>query len=300
MGYDGPNYTQTPNLFLDEHLPEMGCAETKVVLAVIRQTFGWHKQKDQLSISQLMELTGLSNRAVIDGTRAAMERGVIDREQNGDSYQYWLVVDGEDTSQAGVNNAHRGCEDTSQAGVNNAHRGCEDTSQAGVNNAHTQKKQKETNSKETKSSAPAREGSGSDSLHSTEDVFEALVDVWRSVSSAPPLSRKREDALWGWAEDRSVTDPDLFRNVLQEQAADTAGRDVGMSMGILLKEYKKRRDNGKLRPDRQDDPDWTIDEQGRKCYMGVPIEEIGPQNLAEDLPKKDGAQTGEPEVSARA
>jgi len=151
-------------------------------------------------------------------------------------------------------------------------------------------------------SAPTREGSGLDSLHTTEGVFEALVDVWRSVSGAPPLSRKREDALWGWAEDRTVANPDLFRDVLEEQAADTAGRGVGMSMGILLKEYKKRRDAGKLRPDRQDDPDWTIDEQGRKCYMGVPIEETGPQNLAEDLPEpdgtpKDGARSPEPEVS---
>lgn len=137
MGYDAPRYTQTPNLFLDEHLPEMGPAETKVVLAIIRQTFGWHKDKDRLSISQLMEMTGLSNRAVIDGTKEALERGIISRRESGNSYEYWLVIENEESSQG------------TDGGVNNAHRGCEDTSQEGVNDTHTQKKTKETSQKES-------------------------------------------------------------------------------------------------------------------------------------------------------
>jgi len=210
MPYDGPNYTQTPNLFLDEHLPEMGCAETKVVLAVIRQTFGWHKDKDRLSISQLMEMTGLSNRGVIDGTRAAMERGVIDREQDGDSYRYWLVVDGEDTSQGGVSNSHRGCEDTSQQGVNEA---------------HTQKKRKKPSKKE--------------SAHTREDD-PAGVRVWVDVTGERPNIQTRQmlrDELT--AEDGPLWDEGVFRDVLKE-AWLNVGKDADrIRIGYLLTSYEQ-------------------------------------------------------------
>ena len=204
MGYEGPNYTQTPNLFLDEHLPEMGCAETKVVLAVIRKTFGWHKDKDRLSISQLMEMTGLSNRAVIDGTRAAMERGVIDREQDGDSYRYWLVIDDEDTSQGGVNKAHRGCEDTSQKGVNEA---------------HTQKKEKETKGKK----APAREEE-TDGF----DPIEVLIDLWDVSPSIYQKERIRAH----------VTDEALWRRVLHDLKMQS--KDSKKAIGWAFSNYQEQ------------------------------------------------------------
>jgi len=226
MGYDGPNYTQTPNLFLDEHLPDMGHAETKVVLAIIRQTFGWHKRKDRLSISRLMELTGLSNRAVIDGTQAALERGVIGREKEGDSYCYWLVVEGG--------------EDTSQGGVSEVHRGCEDTSQQGVSEVHTQKKTKETHPKE---SAPARE----------DDP--AGVQAWVDVTGERPTAQTRQmlrDELN--ADDAPTWDAAVFRDVLKE-AWLNVGRDAHrIRVGYLLSSYeqalarKRARDGGRQTP----------------------------------------------------
>ena len=190
MGYDGPNYTQTPNAFLDEHLPDMGHAECKVVLAVIRQTFGWHKRKDRLSISQLMDLTGLSNRGVIDGIQSAMGRGVLDRTECGDSYEYWLVVDGENTSQGGVSEAHRGGEDTSQGGVSNP---------------HTQKKGKETNQKRER--APARGDA-------VGDLFDELIDV---VRDERVLTRTWEDQLKRIAKQVSDTyEPETVAEALRK------------------------------------------------------------------------------------
>jgi phage replication O-like protein O len=121
MAYQAPIHTQVPNLLLDEHLPDMGYAECKVVLAIVRKTFGWHKKRDRLSISQLMDLTGLSNRSVINGIRAGMERGVIDRAAEGDSFTYWLVVDSEVSSQGGVKQVHKGSEVSSQEGVKQVH-----------------------------------------------------------------------------------------------------------------------------------------------------------------------------------
>ena len=157
MGYDGPNYTQTPNLLLDEHLPDMGYAELKVVLVIVRQTMGWHKETDQLSISQLEEKTGLSNRSVIDGTRKALERGVIHRVRKGSSYSYRMVVKGREEG------SRVGGEVTSQ-GVKQVHRGSEVSSQVGGEvTSHTKETVKETTTKE-KGSAPARENPDKPSL----------------------------------------------------------------------------------------------------------------------------------------
>ena len=63
-GYTKPNYTQLPNTLLDIHMPHMKEAELRVVLAIARSTFGWHKTQDKLSISQLMEKTGLTRQGV--------------------------------------------------------------------------------------------------------------------------------------------------------------------------------------------------------------------------------------------
>lgn len=156
MSYDQPNYTQTPNTLFDEHLPEMGCSEMKVVLAVVRKTFGWHRKKQRLTTDDLMEITGLSNRGVIDGVEAAIERGVLSREKHDGSYRYWLNVEGRE-----------GCEQSSQSGeegVSNPHNGCEQSSQGPVSDPHNASyngERKRKKGKERKSSTPSEDGDSS-------------------------------------------------------------------------------------------------------------------------------------------
>lgn len=91
MPFDAPNYTQFPNALI-MLMPEMGEAELKVTLAIARKTFGWHKDEDKLSLSQLMELTGLSRQGVLNGILAGTERGTIARREDGDSFKYRLLV----------------------------------------------------------------------------------------------------------------------------------------------------------------------------------------------------------------
>jgi phage replication O-like protein O len=110
MGYEVPNHTQTPNELFDEHMKEMSGAELKVILAICRKTFGWHKDRDQISTSQMMELTGLSNRAVIDAIKKLMGRGLIARRQLGEAktspYEYAMILSAyEKSSQAGMENS---------------------------------------------------------------------------------------------------------------------------------------------------------------------------------------------------
>lgn len=73
-----PNYTQIPNVVLDS-MSEMSDSEFRVVLAVARQTFGWHRERDKISVSQLQKLTGLSRQGVVNGIKAGERRGLIER-----------------------------------------------------------------------------------------------------------------------------------------------------------------------------------------------------------------------------
>ena len=97
-GYQAPLHTQIPNLLLDEHIKDMKEAELKVTLAIARKTFGWHKREDTLSLSQLMELTGLSRQGVLNGIEAGLERGTICRREMGQSYLYSIPVNEVDQS----------------------------------------------------------------------------------------------------------------------------------------------------------------------------------------------------------
>ncbi len=73
-----PNYTQIPNVVLDL-MADMSDAELRVVIAIARQTFGWHKKRDKISLSQLAKLTGMSRQGVINGLEAGTKRGLIER-----------------------------------------------------------------------------------------------------------------------------------------------------------------------------------------------------------------------------
>jgi hypothetical protein len=122
-GVPTPNYTQIPNMIFDL-MPLMNDTELRVVLFIARQTFGWHKKRDKLSISQIMAGTGLSNGGVIAGVEAGIERGLIRRtaisKTNPRKGFYYSLL------------------------VKSVHKACESSSQGLVNPVHIQKKGKET------------------------------------------------------------------------------------------------------------------------------------------------------------
>ncbi len=80
MGFLPPNYTQTPNDLFDRLLPLLKESELKVLLAIMRKTFGWHKIRDAISITQLMKMTGLARETVIDASKSLQLNGLIKRE----------------------------------------------------------------------------------------------------------------------------------------------------------------------------------------------------------------------------
>lgn len=75
-----PTYTQTPNDLFDHWLPFLGEVELKVLLTIIRKTFGWHKISDNISISQLEKATGSSPQNIGNATKSLISKGLISKE----------------------------------------------------------------------------------------------------------------------------------------------------------------------------------------------------------------------------
>jgi len=87
-------------------MKDMSGSELKVIMVICRKTFGWHKERDKISITQMMELTGLSNRAAIDAIKKLMARGLIARRQLGEfktsPYEYAMILSASEESSLGL------------------------------------------------------------------------------------------------------------------------------------------------------------------------------------------------------
>jgi len=77
---DQPGYTRIPNHILDA-MCDLGNAELRVLLAIVRKTHGWQKECDVISFSQFQALTGLTRRNAFKAVEALEERGMIVREK---------------------------------------------------------------------------------------------------------------------------------------------------------------------------------------------------------------------------
>jgi hypothetical protein len=90
-GFHHPNHTQVPNDLFDVHLREMGLAELKVVLVVLRETLGWQRNRASLTLDELAELSGLDRGSVLDGAGRAERRGVLRRSPEARKGTTWEV-----------------------------------------------------------------------------------------------------------------------------------------------------------------------------------------------------------------
>src|SRR4051812_28685588 len=68
LGFCSPNTTPTPDDLFDRFLPELNGGELKVLLYIIRRTFGFKKDTDSISLSQLSD--GIKTR-----TGKSLDRG---------------------------------------------------------------------------------------------------------------------------------------------------------------------------------------------------------------------------------
>jgi len=96
MRIPAPNFTQTPNDLFDEWLPKLGEVELKVLLVIMRKTFGWHRKKDKISISTFQNLTGSNRTNICTALNSLIEKGLVCKEIVGvlgtEEVYYELVV----------------------------------------------------------------------------------------------------------------------------------------------------------------------------------------------------------------
>jgi hypothetical protein len=66
QGFTRPHYTQVPDELFDELLPHLGHAELKVLLYIIRRTFGFKKEADAISFNQFLHGITTKDGRVLD------------------------------------------------------------------------------------------------------------------------------------------------------------------------------------------------------------------------------------------
>lgn len=100
-----PNSSQIPNVILDFVLPRISEAEARCLLYICRRTFGFHKEEDNISLSQFENGiktsqnrrldfgTGLSRPAVNTALQNLISVGVIFVEQRSRGNRYKLNLD---------------------------------------------------------------------------------------------------------------------------------------------------------------------------------------------------------------
>jgi phage replication O-like protein O len=62
-----PNTCQVPNVLLDSVMQQINGSALKVLLAIIRLTYGFNVPARRISLSRLRQLTGLGQQGVVNG-----------------------------------------------------------------------------------------------------------------------------------------------------------------------------------------------------------------------------------------
>lgn len=105
-----PNTTPTPNVIFDNVMADLPGDKFKVVLAVIRKTYGWHKFTDKISNSQIEKLTGLSKRTVQRYTAELAAAGILGKNLSSDGLnEFYFIAPEPETDGGGVTPDMGGC-----------------------------------------------------------------------------------------------------------------------------------------------------------------------------------------------
>src|SRR5689334_5415588 len=87
QGFRSPNTTPIPDEVFDELMADLSGAELKVLLYICRRTFGFKKEKDNISLHQLVEGITTKKGSRLDGGtglgKASVARAVKSLEAKG-------------------------------------------------------------------------------------------------------------------------------------------------------------------------------------------------------------------------
>jgi phage replication O-like protein O len=85
------NYTQVPNVLLD-NIKEFSYPEFLILMFICRKTFGWQKEEDRISLTQLQNGTGLSRQGVLTAIDSLLYANMIFKKKSSKGNIYSLVV----------------------------------------------------------------------------------------------------------------------------------------------------------------------------------------------------------------
>lgn len=111
--------------------------EYKILLAVIRKTYGYNKKSDDIARSQIIEMTGLESSAVRRSVRKLTEENVLLKQQG--KYANNLGINKNYGEWSGSQNDSGGVKTT--GGQNNPRRGSQNDQKGGVKTPHTKDNQ---------------------------------------------------------------------------------------------------------------------------------------------------------------
>lgn len=72
-----PNSASIPNILFDYWMSQLTPGEFKVLMAIARKTYGWHKTRDSISLRQIEDLTGLARKSISQMIEALVARDLI-------------------------------------------------------------------------------------------------------------------------------------------------------------------------------------------------------------------------------
>jgi len=94
--FSKPNFTQVPNDFFDKVMPSLKPSELRVLIIIMRQTFGWgNKAWDRISISQLIEKTQMARQSVISASQSLVKKKLVLKHKcgsNGDEESWYSLI----------------------------------------------------------------------------------------------------------------------------------------------------------------------------------------------------------------
>jgi len=85
-GFIGPNYTQIPNEVFDDWLPQLQETELKVLLAILRKTFGFMQTHEGASLTELEKFTGCTQKCILKSIELLIEKELIEKEVGSEIY----------------------------------------------------------------------------------------------------------------------------------------------------------------------------------------------------------------------
>lgn len=99
-------FTSVDNEFF-ELIPLLSGNELKILLTIIRKTYGWHKESTILKLTEISQLTGISWKNISSPINSLVEKGFIRKHRiHGEGLRYRFCIAVKDKDLANCYEAH--------------------------------------------------------------------------------------------------------------------------------------------------------------------------------------------------